>query len=108
VSPHNFAPGESALTTVYSAKTFRNGPLRDESGQELGQRSRSSSENRAANLEAMRQWAGEEEIDAADSAILQRVQDVLQLAVRNGRGEEVDALLDSFLSWLEFHASRST
>jgi transcriptional regulator with XRE-family HTH domain len=102
VSPHNFAPGESALTTVYSAKTFRNGPLRDESGQELGQRSRSSTENRAANLDAMRQWAGEEEIDAADSAILQRVQDVLQLAVRNGRGAEVDALLDSFLSWLEF------
>jgi transcriptional regulator with XRE-family HTH domain len=101
-SPHNFAPGESALTTMYSAKTYRDGPSRDDTGQESGRPSRSSREKRAANQAAMRQWAGEEEIDAADLTILQRVQVVLQQSVRNGCSHEVNALLDSFLSWLEF------
>jgi hypothetical protein len=36
------------------------------------------------------------------------VRDVLQRAEQNGRSEEVRVLLNSFLSWLEFHAARNT
>jgi transcriptional regulator with XRE-family HTH domain len=106
LSQQNSAPDESSYTTMYSDKTIRHALARDDVGQELGQGSRYSSDQRVASQVALRQWAGAKEIDDADETILLRVQEVIQRAARNGRGEEVNALLNSFLSWLEFHAGR--
>jgi transcriptional regulator with XRE-family HTH domain len=64
-SQPNSAPDESSYATMYPDKPIRHALSRDDAGQELGQGSRSSSEQRIASQVALRRWAREQETDAA-------------------------------------------
>jgi transcriptional regulator with XRE-family HTH domain len=79
---------------------------RNDEALQAAQDSQSGSHARAANLWALRRWAGAGGADTMDEAFIERLQNVLEIADRNGRSDEVRALVHSFLSWLQFYTEQ--
>lgn len=79
-----------------------------EAEHDRAQRGRSERDRRGTNSAALQRWAGTAQSDDADAAIVRRIQDLLERADRLGATDETRGLLNSFLSWLDFHMSEET
>jgi transcriptional regulator with XRE-family HTH domain len=97
-----------ARTSMRSASTADRTPAPEDVENDFRQTSQGRNYSNAANMAALHQWAGTERAIDEDETFVGQVRDVLQRAEQNGRSEEVRVLLNSFLSWLEFHAARNT
>jgi transcriptional regulator with XRE-family HTH domain len=100
--------GVSPRISLRSRSESGSAKIQDDVGRELGQGGKPRGYGRAANKAALDRWAGTGDDEIGDMAITQRLRAVLLQADRNGRAAETRALLNSFLSWLEFRAGQES
>jgi transcriptional regulator with XRE-family HTH domain len=98
--------GLSPRTSLRSTSETHPALTQDDGGWELGKGGKPRSYGRGAHKAALDRWAGTAEDEIDDMTIAERVRAVLLQADRHGRAAEARALLNSFLSWLEFHAGQ--